>query len=311
MASTPHLSVVIVAGAPCSGKGTQCKMLARDDSYFHLSTGDLVRDLAFNPSAAPNPELAQQAKGFMDRGELVPDEIITQFVMDFLNSGQAVHAERSAVSTCLLDGFPRTTAQAEALLTALESNPGIECSKMVLLEAPDDELMNRAPGRRMDADGNIYNLITQCSSTTMPMPDESTLSQRPQDSQPAAFVRRLEVWHGYAAEVFPFLEAQNVAIQRVDASADPAAVHMAVKAALGDGTPSVEEDDGWGDEEEASNDEWEVVGDVPREPNSGPARMTIAPCDDLNAKGPQRVMVQIQVPSDAVSGGAGDGGAVG
>ena len=71
MASLPTLSVVIVAGAPCSGKGTQCKMLARDGSrYHHLSTGDLVRDLASNPSAAPDPTLAQQAKEFMDCGQV-------------------------------------------------------------------------------------------------------------------------------------------------------------------------------------------------------------------------------------------------
>mmetsp|Transcript_97958 Transcript_97958/g.280234 ORF Transcript_97958/g.280234 Transcript_97958/m.280234 type:complete len:147 (+) Transcript_97958:155-595(+) len=146
MAASSLVSVVIMAGAPCSGKGTCCKMAAKgDDSYHHLSTGDLVREFAANPAAAPIPELAVTAKGFMDRGELVPDEIIIQCVMVFLAD---LAARTTNHATCLLDGFPRTIEQAEALLSACESKAEVSVSKVVLLEAPDERVLtSRAPGR--------------------------------------------------------------------------------------------------------------------------------------------------------------------
>ena len=77
MAST-KVSVVVMGGAPCSGKGTQCKLATKgDDSYHHLSTGDLVREFAADPRAAPIAELAATAKDFMDRGEVCPDTMLS------------------------------------------------------------------------------------------------------------------------------------------------------------------------------------------------------------------------------------------
>mmetsp|Transcript_32547 Transcript_32547/g.40891 ORF Transcript_32547/g.40891 Transcript_32547/m.40891 type:complete len:740 (-) Transcript_32547:287-2506(-) len=134
---------VIISGAPASGKGTQCEMIKDEYNLVHLSTGDMLRD-----AASEGTELGLTAKGFMDKGELVPDELIVGVVKERLQQQDCM--ERG----WLLDGFPRTRAQADALVAE-----GIKVDSFVLLDVPDDVLIKRVVGRRMDPEtGKIYHM---------------------------------------------------------------------------------------------------------------------------------------------------------
>lgn len=134
---------IIIMGGPASGKGTQCEKIAQRYGVIHLSTGDLLRE-----AVRQGTRIGLVAKSFMDAGELVPDEIMIQIV-----------TERISQSDCrkhgyLLDGFPRTPAQAEAL-----SSMGISADVFVFLNVPDSELIARVVGRRLDpVTGKIYHM---------------------------------------------------------------------------------------------------------------------------------------------------------
>ena len=133
---------IIIAGAPASGKGTQCERIKEDYGVVHLSTGDLLRAAV----AAKSP-LGMEAKYFMDSGKLVPDQLVIDLVAEKLAS------EECAKCGWLLDGFPRTRAQAEALAAQ-----GAKVDCFVSLEVPDEALVERVVGRRTDpVTGKIYH----------------------------------------------------------------------------------------------------------------------------------------------------------
>jgi adenylate kinase len=133
----------IISGAPASGKGTQCEFIKKEFNVVHLSTGDMLR-----AAAEAQTPVGLEAKSFMDKGALVPDEIIIGVVIDRLD--QADCKERG----WLLDGFPRTRGQADALEKA-----GIECDVFIQLDVDENLLVERVVGRRMDPEtGKIYHL---------------------------------------------------------------------------------------------------------------------------------------------------------
>ena len=133
---------VIVCGAPASGKGTQCQMLRERYGAVHLSTGDMLRE-----AVTAETDVGVRAKMYMESGQLVPDAVIIGIVQN-----------RLAESDCMeqgwiLDGFPRTMAQAMALERA-----GIRPDKVLFLEVPDDTIVQRVIGRRSDPmTGRIYH----------------------------------------------------------------------------------------------------------------------------------------------------------
>ena len=134
---------VIIAGAPASGKGTQCELIVAKYGLMHLSTGDLLR-----AEVAAGSEAGLAAKAFMEAGNLVPDEVIISMVKNRLAQPDA--AEKG----WLLDGFPRAVSQAVALESA-----GIRPDVFLLLDVPDDFIVERVVGRRLDPDtGKIYHL---------------------------------------------------------------------------------------------------------------------------------------------------------
>jgi len=134
---------IIIAGAPASGKGTQCEMIQENFGLVHLSTGDMLR-----AAVDAKTPVGKAAKSFMDGGKLVPDDVIIGVVKD-----------RLALSDCknkgwLLDGFPRTRAQAEALASA-----GVCADCFLFLNVPDEDIVGRVVGRRTDPEtGKIYHL---------------------------------------------------------------------------------------------------------------------------------------------------------
>ena len=127
---------IVMLGAPGAGKGTQAKRIAAKFSIPHISTGDIFRANIKN-----NTPLGAKAKSYMDKGELVPDELVIELIMDRF-------AQDDCVNGYVLDGFPRTLAQAVAL-SELMSNMGISLDKVISLNVPDELIVGRITGRRV------------------------------------------------------------------------------------------------------------------------------------------------------------------
>lgn len=133
----------IIAGAPASGKGTQCEGIVENFGLTHISTGDMLR-----AAVKAGTDAGKAAKEFMDAGKLVPDEVIIAMVKDRLGE------EDCKTKGWLLDGFPRTGAQADALVEI-----GVSPDVVLLLNVPDEELIKRVVGRRSDPEtGKIYHV---------------------------------------------------------------------------------------------------------------------------------------------------------
>ena len=140
-----HPPRIILMGAPSSGKGTQSCRVHERYGVVHLSTGDMLREVVKQDSISG---IGAVAKDCMERGALVPDEIITHIVLDRISRSDCL--ERGWI----LDGYPRTQAQAETL-----KDLGINPDLVVLLKVPDSKLVERVVGRRMDpVTGKIYHL---------------------------------------------------------------------------------------------------------------------------------------------------------
>lgn len=167
---------IIIAGAPASGKGTQCENIKENFGVVHLSTGDMLR-----AAVAAETEVGKMAKEFMDSGRLVPDEVIIGIVKDRLDEEDCIK------NGWLLDGFPRTKAQADALADA-----GISADCFIFLNVPDEVLVERVVGRRTDPKtGKIYHMKFS------PPEDEEVLSRlehRSDDTEEKVKVR-LEQFH--------------------------------------------------------------------------------------------------------------------
>ena len=143
VSSIKYIPRIIIAGAPASGKGTQCEAIKNKYGVVHLSTGDMLR-----ASVQANTPLGMKAKEYMDSGKLVPDDLIIDLVCDRLNEKDC------RTKGWLLDGFPRTKSQAEAL-----AKKGISPDCFILLDVPEEILVERVTGRRTDpVTGKIYHL---------------------------------------------------------------------------------------------------------------------------------------------------------
>ncbi|KAF8108632.1 hypothetical protein N665_0106s0032 [Sinapis alba] len=156
---------VMISGAPASGKGTQCELIVQKFGLVHISTGDLLR-----AEVSSGTEIGKKAKEFMNSGSLVPDEIVIAMVAGRLSR------EDAKKHGWLLDGFPRTFAQAQSL-DKLNVKPDI----FLLLDVPDDILIDRCVGRRLDpVTGKIYHI-----KSYPPESDEvkARLAIRPDDTE--------------------------------------------------------------------------------------------------------------------------------
>ena len=131
---------LILIGAPGSGKGTQAKKLKDQLGYAHISTGDLLR-----AAVAAGSDLGRKAKSFMDAGGLVPDELVIDLLKEALATPEAEHG-------FILDGFPRTMPQAEALDAA------VKIDKVIDLQVPFELIEERITGRRMSPSGHVYHV---------------------------------------------------------------------------------------------------------------------------------------------------------
>ena len=123
---------IVIFGAPGSGKGTQSDNLIKTYNLFHISTGDVLRD-----NIKRGTELGATAKAYIDKGQLIPDDLMIGILADVLDSNR-----EAAQEGVIFDGFPRTIAQAEALETMLQER-GTSVSTVIGLEVPEEELIER------------------------------------------------------------------------------------------------------------------------------------------------------------------------
>lgn len=182
---------VIFLGPPGAGKGTQARRLAEERGIPQIATGDMLRE-----ALAKGTRLGLEAKAYMDRGALVPDDVVVQLVAERL---EANDAKRGFV----LDGFPRTVGQAEALERLLRDRD-LAVERVIFFEVSESELLRRLTGRRVCGQcGTTYH-IAFSPPTRAGRCDrcQKELDQREDDSE-ATVRRRLEV---YAAQTTPLLE---------------------------------------------------------------------------------------------------------
>jgi adenylate kinase len=205
---------MILFGPPGAGKGTQAARLLERFQVAHLSTGDMLRAAVKAKSA-----LGEAAEGYMKRGELVPDQLVCDLVVERL-------AQPDCVKGFMLDGFPRTVPQAEALGATLEK-AGIALDLVLVLEVPDELIVERITGRRSDPEtGAIYHLKFN------PPPPEvlPRVVQRADDTE-AACRTRLAKYHAETTPVLPYFEAKGI-VKRIDGVGTPDEVTARVIAAI-------------------------------------------------------------------------------
>src|SRR5579863_2539228 len=137
---------LILLGPPGAGKGTQAARLTEDFGIPHISTGDMLR-----AAREARTQLGLAAQGYMDRGELVPDDVIIAMIVERLG-------EDDSRDGFLLDGFPRTTQQADALAQQLEEHDR-RLTAALLIDVPDDVVVKRISGRRISpTSGRVYHV---------------------------------------------------------------------------------------------------------------------------------------------------------
>jgi len=210
---------LVLLGPPGAGKGTQAERLVEDFGLPYYSTGIILRE-----AVAEGSELGKEAKQYMDDGELVPDELISRAVAERFDSGEADNG-------FLLDGFPRTVGQAEVLDDLLEGR-GRELTSVLLIEAPDDEVVRRLSGRRTCAKGNhVYHVeFDPPKNDEVCDQDGSRLIQR-DDDRPETVRKRLSVYHDQTEPLIDWYEGKGK-LMRFDGARSPDEVHDLIRAKL-------------------------------------------------------------------------------
>jgi len=211
---------VVLLGPPGAGKGTQAKRIASAFDLLHISTGDMLRE-----EVAKGTRLGQEAKEYMNKGELVPDAVVGKMLSKLLHS-------RRGTLGCVYDGYPRTTAQEELLEDLLaELNRRVDVA--LYLAVPDRELLARITGRRScPSCGAVYHVATQpprkdgiCDACG------TALVQRDDDKAPVVR-ERLKVYRKHTAPLLKLYEDRGI-LREVDGEVNPNEVFKRLREAMG------------------------------------------------------------------------------
>ncbi len=208
---------LILLGKPGVGKGTQAQRLKEDFGLPYIGTGDLLRQ-----HKAEGTELGREAAGYMESGQLVPDELVIRMILEAI--------EEQGRDGFLLDGFPRTIVQADELGEALEEK-GRTVTAALFIDADDETVIERLSGRRQCANGHLYHVTFDppkndgyCDQCGRP------LVQR-DDDKPEAIRARLETFHAQTAPLVGYYEERGL-LKRFDGSRRPDEVHDTIRATL-------------------------------------------------------------------------------
>ena len=202
---------LIFLGPPGAGKGTQAQRLVEEKGFVQLSTGDILREAVKNRT-----ELGKKAKKYMDAGKLVPDDLIIAIIEEKLKDLEG--------KDIILDGFPRTIPQAEALDKMLPSI-GRSLDKVILFDIEDKEVIRRLSGRRVDPKtGKVYHVEFN------PPPEGVEVIQRDDDKE-EVIKKRLEVYHQQTAPLVEYYKKKNKLFV-VDASKSPEEVYKEILSVL-------------------------------------------------------------------------------
>ena len=212
---------IVMLGAPGAGKGTQAEMIAEKYGIPHISTGDIFRANIKNGT-----ELGKKAKAYMDAGNLVPDELTVDLVIDRV-------AQPDCEKGYILDGFPRTSPQAEVFTKQLAEN-GEKIDFAIDVEVPDENIVNRMGGRRSCPNcGSTYHIqyiprkkegICDVCGTELVLRN---------DDKPETVKNRLDVYHKATQPLIDFYEAKG-ALRTVDGTQDMKDVFAAIVKILED-----------------------------------------------------------------------------
>jgi adenylate kinase len=199
---------LILLGPPGSGKGTQGEGLQEDLRLPYYATGDILR-----AAVREGTEIGKQAKEYMDRGDLVPDEVIIGVI------GERVEGEEAG-DGFILDGFPRTVPQAEALEAEM-NKLGRKMTAAILIEVPEEEIVRRLGGRRTcEQEGHVFHVeFNPPKEEGVCDVDGSALVVR-EDDKPDVIEKRLEHYHTKTEPLIDYYEDRGI-LQKVDGDRDP------------------------------------------------------------------------------------------
>lgn len=210
---------IVLFGAPGAGKGTQSALLVEKCEMFHISTGDLFREAIKNESA-----LGVKAKSFMDQGKLVPDDVVVGMVEEVF--------EKVGDKDFILDGFPRTAAQAEALESML-SRHSKKIDRAVFLSVPSDLLLKRLTGRRLCKEcGAVYHIQTKKPQKegVCDLCQSSSLYQR-EDDREEVISTRLQAYENSTAPLVKYYKDKGQYVE-IDGVGPSEEVFAQVKSVL-------------------------------------------------------------------------------
>jgi adenylate kinase len=206
-------------GPPGAGKGTQAERLIDDFDLPYYATGDILRAAIDERSA-----LGTQAKEYVDRGDLVPDEVVCDVIMERIDTPEAEDG-------FILDGFPRTVRQAEVLEAALDRR-GRSLTAALLIDAPDEEVIRRLSGRRICVEHqHVYHVeFDPPKKQGVCDQDGSRLVQR-EDDKPETIRKRLVVYHEETEPLIEWYDERGL-LRRFDGTRSPEEVHSRIRATL-------------------------------------------------------------------------------
>ena len=211
---------IIMLGAPGAGKGTQAKKIAEKYGVPHISTGDI-----FRANIKEGTELGKKAKTYMDQGLLVPDELVVELVADRIQQDDCTKG-------FVLDGFPRTIPQAEALTEAL-TKLGTAMDYAIDVDVPDENIINRMSGRRACLDcGATYHIVTIPTKVEGICDKCGSKVVLRDDDKPETVQKRLEVYHEQTQPLIEYYKNQGI-LRTVDGTQPMETVFGAIVEILG------------------------------------------------------------------------------
>jgi adenylate kinase len=210
---------LVLLGSPGSGKGTQGERLQEDFRLPYYATGDILRAAVRDGS-----DLGKEARDYMDRGDLVPDEVMVGLIAERVSSEEASDG-------FILDGFPRTIGQGEALDAKL-AELGRELTAVILIEVPDEEVVRRLSGRRVCVkEGHIFHMEFDPPKNEGVCDIDGSRLEIRDDDKPDVIRRRLGTYHEKTEPLVGYYEQRSV-LRRVDGLPAPDEVSDRIRAML-------------------------------------------------------------------------------